>query len=198
MRARKHLSKKLLRQCFLAIFVAVCGLYVLFSPGLVFAAGADYYATWCTFDANNDGVVDYGTYVPARGQCAFSLHGQIGPLTYLDPQPAPMKLQEVEFLFVKVLYVLWGISGVVFTLILMSIGIENMTAGGNEFLKANVIQRLRKWAIGLVLVFLSYPILNTVFKLLPLDQSVTCYSDLYSGGSFAIGFNFFFPDICAP
>lgn len=104
--------------------------------------------------------------------------------------PKPPTLQIVQVWFVRLVYVIWAVSGVVFTLALMWIGFKYLTSFGNEYAQGGVIKDLRKWLVGLVLVFLSYPVLNTFYNILPLSETA-CFSDIN-----VIGFQFFFPDAC--
>jgi len=105
--------------------------------------------------------------------------------------PVPPQLRQLEMWFVRLLYALWALSGIFFTFVLIWIGFQYMTSFGNEVALAEVIKKFRNWMIGLGLVFLSYPVLNTFFRMLPIDQSQSCYADLSLPG-----FQFFFPNAC--
>lgn len=105
--------------------------------------------------------------------------------------PIPPQLRQLEIWFVRIMYSLWALSGIFFTFVLIWIGFQYMTSFGNEMALSEVIKKFRNWMIGLGLVFLSYPVLNTFFALLPLDESQSCYADLTLPG-----FQFFFPNAC--
>lgn len=104
--------------------------------------------------------------------------------------PKPPSSRQLQFWFVRVLYVMWAVAGIVFTLVLMGIGFNYMTSFNNEVVLADVIKKFRKWIIGLALVILAYPMLNTFFGVLGLRES-ECLSDIQLPG-----FQFFFPQAC--
>lgn len=109
-----------------------------------------------------------------------------------DAIASPPKLQQLEVWFVKILYMAWGLSGIVFTFILLYIGFLYMTSRGNDKMMADVKTKLRNWFVGLVLVFLSYPVLNTFFKVIGINEDA-CYYDITQTMP---GFKFFFPTVC--
>lgn len=106
--------------------------------------------------------------------------------------PRPPTIQVIEIWFVRVLYAVWGITGVVFIFIIMWIGLNYMFALGNAVAQADAIKRFQRWALGLVLIFLSYPGLNTFFNILPISDDY-CYEELVEATP---GFRFFFAEIC--
>jgi len=110
-----------------------------------------------------------------------------------DAIARPPKLQQLEVWFVKILYMAWGLSGIAFTLILLYIGFLYMTSRGNDKMMADVKTKLRNWFIGLVLVFLSYPVLNTFFRVIGINEDA-CYYDITQTMP---GFKFFFPTVCS-
>ncbi|MCA9378962.1 hypothetical protein KC640_00900, partial [Candidatus Dojkabacteria bacterium] len=91
---------------------------------------------------------------------------------------------------IKIVYLAWAAAGIIFTLILMWIGWLYMTSFNNEFLLADVIKKARNWGLGLAIVFLAYPVLNTFFNVLGLRQS-ECFEDINLPG-----FQFFFASAC--
>lgn len=105
--------------------------------------------------------------------------------------PKPPTIQIIEIWFVRILYVVWAFSGIAFTFILISIGFEYMTSFGNAQAQAHSIKRLRYWIIGLGLVFLAYPMLNTFFSILPINRDAACLRDLDLPG-----FHIFYPEAC--
>lgn len=113
-----------------------------------------------------------------------------GSLFVKDAILKPPQLQILQVWFVRILYVIWGVSGVVFTFILISIGMQYLLSFGNVDAVGQVIKRFQKFVVGLALVFLSYPLLATFFQLLPLNED-TCYADVQMPG-----FQFFFPNAC--
>lgn len=108
-----------------------------------------------------------------------------------DASARPPYLSVIQVWFVRFIYILWAAAGVVFTGILMWLGFKYMTSFGNEVALAEVVKGFRKWLIGLALIFLSYPVLNTVFNVLPINRSNNCFSQISMPG-----FQFFFPQAC--
>jgi hypothetical protein len=104
--------------------------------------------------------------------------------------PRPPQLRVLQVWFIRIVYVIWAVTGVVFMFLLMWIGFKYITSVGNEVALADVIKDFRKWMIGLALIFLSYPMLNTFFRILPVSQD-QCFSEVN-----APGFQFFFPEAC--
>lgn len=102
----------------------------------------------------------------------------------------PPTLQIVEVWFVRIIYLLWALAGVAFTASLIWIGFKYMTSFNNQYDLGKTIGDFRKWLIGLAIIFLSYPILVTFFRILPLSNS-QCYDDISMPG-----FQFFFPTVC--
>lgn len=106
---------------------------------------------------------------------------------------APPQLRVLEFWFVRILYAIWAVAGIFFTIVLIWIGFQYMTSFGNEVALAEVVKKFRYWIIGMGLVFLSYPGLVTFFNVLAVDTSQDCYQQLEDQ---LIGFQFFFPNAC--
>lgn len=104
--------------------------------------------------------------------------------------PKPPSSQQLQIWFVRLLYVIWAVAGIVFTLVLIGIGFQYMTSFNNEVLLADVIKQARKWFVGLALVILAYPMLNTFFNILGLRDSA-CLNALELPG-----FQFFFSSAC--
>ena len=112
-------------------------------------------------------------------------------LTTRDALPKPPQLRQLEVWFVQIVYALWGFAGVTFTLTLMGLGLMYMTSQGNPEKIAQVRNSIGKWAIGFALVFLAYPILNTVFSVIGLNPCLTEEIQLP-------GFQFFFETAVDP
>jgi hypothetical protein len=113
-----------------------------------------------------------------------------GQVVVRDAALRPPHLRVIEVWFVRIIAVLWALSGLAFTGLLMWIGFKYMTSFNNQYVLGEVIKDFRKWLIGLALIFLSYPVLVTFFRLLPLSNS-QCYQDIDLPG-----FQFFFPTVC--
>lgn len=104
--------------------------------------------------------------------------------------PRPPSSRQLQYWFIRVLYIVWALAGIVFTLVLIGIGFQYLTSFGNEVALADVIKQFRKWLVGLGLVILAYPMLNTFFNVVGLRDS-ECLNDLQLPG-----FQFFFPTAC--
>jgi hypothetical protein len=106
---------------------------------------------------------------------------------------SPPQLRVLEFWFIRIVYAIWAVAGIFFVVVLIGIGFQYMTSFGNEIALGEVIKKFRYWMIGIALVFLSYPGLNTFFSILAVDTSQDCYQQLDDQ---LIGFQFFFPNAC--
>jgi hypothetical protein len=176
----------MLRQLLLIIVCLSIGMFVL--PAAIQAQGFG-------SDPNNYYCADkYGAGELVRQdgfKCIYNLvvDGQTQTFTRnAIIKPPPLKIAQIWF--VRVIYVLWGVAGVVFTFLLISIGAQYMLSFGNDKAVGDVIRRFQRWIVGLALIFLSYPILATVFNLLPISKGA-CYADISIPG-----FQFFFPEAC--
>lgn len=143
---------------------------------------------------------------PVTGVFYCNLNGQTGfqPCTggvydegaTCDPQAVlnPPTLQQLEIWFVRIVYAIWAIAATFSFLGIVAIGYQYMISRGAPEATAKVKDRIAKFIIGFCLVFLAVPILNTIFRLLAINDSVECYSGLTS--NVGIGFQFVFPELC--
>lgn len=135
--------------------------------------------------------------VEGRYYCDYTLEiregGQVIDTVTIrrDAVPKPPPLSILQVWFVRLIYALWGVTGLVFTGLLIWIGFKYVTSFGNEIALGDVVKDFRKWMIGLALIFLSYPVLVTFFRILPISDS-NCYQDINMPG-----FQFFFPTACS-
>lgn len=109
-----------------------------------------------------------------------------GAVSCTDALPLPPDLRQAEVWFVSILYLLWGLSGIFFTSVLIFIGFTYMTSQGDADKIAKAKERIRNWGIGFVLVFLAYPILSTAFSYIGINRCLS--QDIQMPG-----FQFFFP-----
>jgi len=103
----------------------------------------------------------------------------------------PPRLRELEALAVQLVYFIWGVSALIFTVLLMIIGARYMLSAGDQQKQQDIKDKGTKWVYGLILVFISYPIVLTFYKVTGIGNNSTCYADIKSPG-----FHFFFPKIC--
>jgi len=103
----------------------------------------------------------------------------------------PPKFQQLEIWFVKILYSVWALVGTFSFFMLAYLGYQAMLRGGTT---DDQLVKLRKhilsYILGVALVFLAVPILESVFRLMGINKEVDCYNvDMP-------GFQFFFSDLC--
>ncbi len=150
----------------------------------------NYYCPNITITQDGETTEYESNWDPIESNCRYLCYYPNGAVR--DAIASPPKLQQLEVWFVKILYMAWGLSGVVFTFILIYIGFLYMTSKGNDKMMADVKTKLRNWFIGLVLIFLSYPVLNTFFRAIGINEDA-CYYDVTQTMP---GFKFFFPTVC--
>jgi hypothetical protein len=120
-------------------------------------------------------------------KCRYT--GQSGTIV-TNASIKPPTLKVLQFMFLRVLYAAWGVSGIIFTLIMVWLGFKWMTSGGDPAVINDVKKRAKNWFIGLMLIFLSYPALNTLFNVIGLSED-ECFQELNLPA-----FQFFFPQAC--
>jgi len=136
-------------------------------------------------------VADGDPHIPISYEGRFlCFYNDKGVVVSRDAIPNPSSLRVLQIWFVRIIAVVWGLSGIAFTGLAIWIGFKYMTSFGNEYQLGKVIEDFRKWMVGLAIVFLSYPFLVTFFRLLPLSNS-KCYDEISLPG-----FQFFFPEVC--
>jgi hypothetical protein len=114
-----------------------------------------------------------------------------GKISQRDAIPTPPSLRIIEVWFVRIIFAIWALSGIVFTFVLISLGVQYMFSFGNPQAVERVIKKFQNFLLGFVLVFLSYPILNTFFNILPINDESQCFEQISMPG-----FQFFFPQAC--
>src|SRR3989344_4537917 len=101
----------------------------------------------------------------------------------------PPTFRQLEFTLVRLIYALWGFSGVIFLALMLYNGYLYMFSGGDEEKIREAQKRMVQWLVGIFLIFLSVPIVSTVMKIFIGDG--ICYGQLQDPG-----FTFFFYDVC--
>lgn len=112
------------------------------------------------------------------------------PIAVLNPPT----IQVLEIWFVRVIYLVWALAASVSVFGLLGISYQYMISRGAPEAQKVLRDRIAKFIIGLFLVFLAVPILNTIFRLLAVNDTVECYQGLTS--NVGIGFQFVFPEMC--
>jgi len=108
----------------------------------------------------------------------------------------PPALQELEILFVRVVYAIWALVATFSFLLLVYLAYQYLISRGDATQVKAIRERIIKYIIGFALVFLAVPILVTFFKLLGVNNTVQCYQGLSGDNNVGIGFQFFFTDLC--
>lgn len=102
----------------------------------------------------------------------------------------PAKLQQIEIWFFRIIYIVWAAVASLSFFYLVLLGYRYIITRGDVTKITEIRQKIVNYLIGLALVFLSVPILTTIFNLLGINDDVPCYSVDVPG------FRFFFGDVC--
>lgn len=108
----------------------------------------------------------------------------------------PPQLQQLEIWFVKIIYTIWALVASFSFLLIVWLGYQYLISRGDPTQIKAIRERIIRFIIGFVLVFLAVPILTTIFRLLGVNDSVKCYQGLTSENNVGIGFQFFYTDLC--
>jgi hypothetical protein len=103
----------------------------------------------------------------------------------------PPKLQAIEVWFVRIIYVVWALVGAYSFYLLVALGYQVLISRGDPTSLPKIRQRIINYMIGFALVFLAIPILDTFFRLLGINKTVSCYDVEMPG------FQFFFTSLCS-
>lgn len=105
---------------------------------------------------------------------------------------SPPRLRSLEPILVQIVYMIWAFGGLIFTVLLMVIGFQYMISMGDPQKQEELKSRGKNWIIGLIIFFIGYPIILTVYNVIGIgDTNSECYEDIKTPG-----FHFFFPSIC--
>lgn len=107
----------------------------------------------------------------------------------------PPTLQQLQVWFVRIVYAIWAVAAFISVFGIIAIGYQYMISRGAPEATVKVKDRMAKFILGFALVFLAIPILNTVFRLLAVNDAVNCYQSL-TNNNIGIGFQFVFPKLC--
>lgn len=108
----------------------------------------------------------------------------------------PPTLQQLQVWFVRIVYAIWAVAAFISVFGIVAIGYQYMISRGAPEATVKVKDRMAKFILGFALVFLAIPILNTVFRLLGVNDAVNCYQSL-TNNNIGIGFQFVFPTLCS-
>ncbi|MCA9387174.1 hypothetical protein KC669_04025 [Candidatus Dojkabacteria bacterium] len=104
----------------------------------------------------------------------------------------PPTLQQIEFWFVRIIYVIWTLVASFSVFYLLVLGYQYMLTRGDVTKITEIRQKIIYYIIGFALVFLAIPILTTVFRVLGVNSQAECYNVNLD----EIGFQFFFSELC--
>lgn len=130
------------------------------------------------------------TYIAAP-----TVHAQIvDPCNDPDLAPSsdcpPPTFQVIEFVVVRVIYFMWGFTGVIFMIFLLRIGWMYYFSNGEQERIAEARRMAVRWFIGLLIIFFARPLIATVMSELVADND-NCFDNLNDPG-----FTFFFEEAC--
>lgn len=108
----------------------------------------------------------------------------------------PPAFQELEIIFVRVVYAIWALVASFSFLMLIYLGYQYLISRGDPTQIKAIRERITKFIIGFALVFLAVPILVTFFRILGINNEVQCYTGLSGTNNVGIGFQFFYTDLC--
>ena len=104
----------------------------------------------------------------------------------------PPRLRDLQPMLVEMIYLIWALGGLFFTVLLMWIGFQYMTSAGDPQKKEELKKKGKNWLIGLIIFFLGYPIVSTIYDVIGIGSAnPECYEQVDTPG-----FHFFFPDVC--
>lgn len=109
----------------------------------------------------------------------------------LGTADSPPRLRELEALGVQLVYFVWGVTGLIFTVLLMIIGGRYMLSAGDQQKQQALKDKGKNWLFGLILIIIAYPIVLTFYNVTGIGGTSACYQDIKTPG-----FHFFFPTIC--
>lgn len=102
----------------------------------------------------------------------------------------PPTLQQLEIWFVRIIYVVWGLTASFSFILLIILGYQYMISRGDVTKITQIRERIIKYIFGVAIVFLAIPILTSFFNVLGISQNVSCYNVEMPG------FQFFFYNMC--
>jgi hypothetical protein len=179
-------------------------LYIFLFLNLLFAQVSVVHAQLQTFDfsANNpesyqcfdkdtgENLTDGPAQLPVQGPDDFGNYFCEYNGEKIIAQIRPPTLQQIEIWFVRILYAIWGLVASLSFLFLVKLGYEYTISRGDPTKITEVRKKIVSYIIGFSLVFLSIPILTTVFRLLGVNTSAQCYNVSMPG------FRFFYSSLC--
>lgn len=112
------------------------------------------------------------------------------PVDSVSPDCNPPTFQQIEYMFVRLIYFLWISGGIIFGFFLAYAGWMYFSSLGEQDKMAEARDRASKWLISVLLYFFSRPIVATMMHEFVSDN-VNCYAELNEPG-----FTFFFPTAC--
>lgn len=122
---------------------------------------------------------------------SVNAQGLTPPCDLNDPNCEPPQLRELQYVVIRFIYAAWAFGGIVFMLLLVVIGFIYLTSAGDEQKAEQAKKRGGQWVIGVLLYFLSQPVVATIMRGL-ISNEAECYANLRDPG-----FTFFFSTVCS-
>lgn len=116
------------------------------------------------------------------------------PQTGYAQTAGPPRLREVQTTFVEALILLWSLSVLYFTALVIILGFQQMFSFGDSNKTAEVKTKFGQMVTGAIIVFTSWIVVNTVVIVLQLE---TPEGECFSGSTIIQPvFRFFFATAC--
>ncbi len=107
----------------------------------------------------------------------------------------PMRIREVESIFINVLIAIWALSIPYFMFVIGSIGAKWMVSFGDEQKLAALKTRAGNVVLSFVMVFGGFLVVKLVISLLGVKDPNDCFNSPLGGNPI---FQVFFPESCTP
>lgn len=113
----------------------------------------------------------------------------------IDLQDEPMRIRDLESMFINTIIAVWVLSIPYFMFVIGSIGAQWMLSGGDEQKLAGLKKRGGNVALSFALVFGGYIVVKLIISLLGLKSpgGTDCFTSPFGGSAI---FQFFFPEAC--
>jgi hypothetical protein len=111
----------------------------------------------------------------------------------IDESDPPLRIKQLESIFVNVIIAAWALSIPYFIFVVISIGGQWMLSGGDEQKLASLKTKGKNIIFSFALVFGGYLIVKLVMSLIGLRDPNSCFTSPMGGNAM---FQFFFPEAC--
>ncbi len=108
-----------------------------------------------------------------------------------NPCVKPPTLKLAEIWAIKILYILWGLGGLMFFFGLVAIGGQWLLRGSDKQVLEELKKQATYWAISIPVFFAGVPSISLVLKVFPINTGEACYAELNQPA-----FQLIFPNSC--